>query len=115
ARMYVFLVTSVAGSMALVFAWERTGRVGYLVGAVATVLVGLQFHTLMIFAAFLVFLPGLARGDIRKLRAGALAFVAIVFCFGVIDHLISMAYPRSVEADTVPNPVGNGPHAALVP
>jgi hypothetical protein len=115
ARMYVFLVTCVAGFMALVFAWERTGRAGYLVAAVATGLVGLQFHTLMIFTAFLVFLPGLARGDIRKLRAGAVAFVAIVVGFEVIDHLISMAYPQSVEADTVPDPVGNGPHAALVP
>ena len=115
ARMYVFLVTCVAGFMALVFAWERTGRVGYLVAAVVTGLVGLQFHTLMIFTAFLVFLPGLARGDIRQLRAGAVAFLAIVVSFEVIDHLISMAYPQSVEADTVPDPVGNGPHAALVP
>ena len=56
ARMYVFLVTCVAGYMALIFAWERSGRVGYLAAAVVTLLVGIQFHTLAIFAAFLVFL-----------------------------------------------------------
>src|SRR6185437_4859069 len=31
ARMYVFLVTGVTGFMALLFAWERTGRSAYLV------------------------------------------------------------------------------------
>ncbi len=113
ARMYVFLVTSVAGYMALVFAWERTGRVGYLVGAVVTLLIGLQFHTLAIFAAFLVLLPGLIHGDVRQLRAGLVAFVTIAIGFVVINHLISMAYPQSVDSDS--GPVGNGPHAAWVP
>src|SRR3984885_2586705 len=46
ARMYVFLVACVTGYMTLVFAWERTGRSRYLVAAVITLLVGLQFHTL---------------------------------------------------------------------
>jgi hypothetical protein len=113
ARMYVFLVTSVAGYMALIFAWERSGRVGYLVAAVATLLVGLQFHTLAIFAAFLVFLPGLLQGDSRKFWAGAVAFGVLVLGFEVINHLISMAYPQSVEPDAGSG--GNGPHAALVP
>jgi hypothetical protein len=114
ARMYVFLVTSVAAYMALVFAWERTGRVGYLVGAVATLLVGIQFHTLAIFAAFLVFLPGLAQGDSRKFWAGMVAFVTLAIGFEIINHLISLAYPQNVdsEGDAVG---GNGPHAAVVP
>jgi hypothetical protein len=113
ARMYVFLVTCVAGYMALVLAWERGGRVGYLVAAVVTLLVGLQFHTLAIFAAFLVFFPGLARGDERKLWMGLAAFVALAVGFELINHLISTAYPQSVESDD--GPVGNGPHAALIP
>ena len=65
ARMYVFLTTSVAGFMSLVFAWERTSRLGYLLAAVAVMLVGLQFHTLAVFAAFIVLIPGLLRGDAR--------------------------------------------------
>lgn len=113
ARMYVFLVTCVAGYMALLFAWERSGRIGYLVGAVVTLFVGLQFHTLAIFASFLVFLPGLLQGDIRKFRAGLIAFVIIVGGFAVINHLISMAYPQSVESES--GAVSNGPHATLVP
>jgi 4-amino-4-deoxy-L-arabinose transferase-like glycosyltransferase len=113
ARMYVFLVTSVAAYMALVFAWERTGRIGYLVGAVATLFVGLQFHTLAIFASFLVLFPGLLRGDVRRFRVGLIAFTVIVGGFAAINHLISMAYPQSVESDA--GAVSNGPHAALVP
>ena len=112
-RMYVFLVTCVAAYMALVFAWERAGRSGYLVGAVVALFVGLQFHTLAIFASFLGFLPGLVRGDSRKFWAGFVAFTIIVVGFTVINHLISMAYPQSVESDA--GAVSNGPHAALVP
>lgn len=113
ARMYVFLVTCVAGYMALVFTWERTGRSGYLIAAVATLYVGLQFHTLAIFAAFLVFLPGLVQGDVRKFRAGFIAFAVIVIGFAVINHLISMAYPQSVESGA--GAISNGPHAIFVP
>jgi hypothetical protein len=114
ARMYVFLVTCVTGYMALLFAWERTGRSGYLVGAVFTLMVGLQFHTLAIFAAFLVFLPGLVQGDERKFWAGAIAFVAIAVGFEVMNHLITIAYPHGVESsDNGAN--DNGPHAAVVP
>jgi hypothetical protein len=113
ARMYVFLVTCVAAYMALVVAWERSGRVGYLVAAVVTLLVGIQFHTLAIFAAFLVFLPGLLQGDSRKFWAAVLAFAIIVVAFKGINTWIGHAYPQSVEADN--GPVGNGPHAAVIP
>ena len=113
ARMYVFLVTCVTGYMALLFAWERSGRPGYLVAAVVTLLVGIQFHTLAIFAAFLVFLPGLLQGDPGRLRAAALAFAVIVIGFEAINTWIGHAYPRSVESDN--GAVMNGPHAAVVP
>jgi hypothetical protein len=113
ARMYVFLVTCVAGYMALIFAWERSGRVGYLLTAVVTLLVGIQFHTLAIFAAFLVFLPGLLQGDSRKFWAAVLAFAVIVVGFEAINTWIDHAYPQSVESDN--GPVVNGPHAAVIP
>lgn len=112
ARMYVFLVTCVAGYMALLFAWERSGRIGYLVAAVVTMLVGIQFHTLAVFAAFLVLVPGLLQGDSRKFWAGAVAFVVIVGGFEAINTWIGHAYPQSVEADT--GPITNGPHASFV-
>jgi len=113
ARMYVFLVTCVAGYLALVFAWERSGRLGYLVAAVVTLLVGIQFHTLAIFAAFLVLLPGLVRGDARMFWRGVAAFAVIVGGFATINWLIGHAYPQTVESDA--GAVVNGPHAAVVP
>ena len=113
ARMYVFLVTCVAGYLALVFAWERTGRVGYLAAAVVTILVGIQFHTLAIFAAFLVLFPGLVRGDARLFWWGVVAFAVIVGGFAAINWLIGHAYPQTVESDA--GAVVNGPHAAVVP
>ena len=113
ARMYVFLVTCVAGYLALVFAWERTGRSGYLAAAVVTLLVGIQFHTLAIFAAFLVLFPGLVRGDARLFWQGVVAFVVIVGGFATINWLIGHAYPQTVESDA--GAVVNGPHAAVVP
>jgi uncharacterized membrane protein len=113
ARMYVFLATSVAGFIGLVFEWERTDRTGYLIAAVAVMLIGLQFHTLAVFAAFLVFIPGLLQGDLRKLGAGALAFAAIVAGFFAINAWISSEYPQSVGAED--GAVLNGPHAALIP
>ena len=113
ARMYVFLVTCVAGYLALVFAWERTGRVSYLAAAVVTLLVGIQFHTLAIFAAFLVLFPGLVRGDGRLFWRGVAAFVLIVGGFATINWLIGHAYPQTVESDA--GAVMNGPHAAVIP
>jgi hypothetical protein len=113
ARMYVFLVTCVAGYMVFLFEWERSGRIGYLVAAVVTMVVGIQFHTLAIFAAFLVLLPGLLQADARKFWVGVVAFAVMAVGFKVINTLIDHAYPQSVEADS--GPVGNGPHAAFVP
>ncbi|HEY0340451.1 MAG TPA: glycosyltransferase family 39 protein, partial [Steroidobacteraceae bacterium] len=113
ARMYVFLVTCVTAYMALIFAWERSGRVGYLVAAVIALLIGIQFHTLAIFAAFLVFLPALLQGDSRKFWGAVVAFAVIVIGFKAINTWIGHAYPQSVQADD--GPVSNGPHAAVIP
>lgn len=112
ARMYVFLVASVAGFMALVFEWERTQRTSYLLAAIIVMLVGLQFHTLAIFAAFLVLMPGMLHGEPRRMWQGIAAFVAICAGFLVINTWISHSYPQDVAADSGPG--GNGPRAALI-
>lgn len=113
ARMYVFLVTGVAGFMALLFAWERTGRRGYLVGAVVEMAVSLGFHQLSIFAAWLCFLPGLLSGDRKKLRQGAVAFVAVAAEFIALNHWINSEYPHALGAiDGTPI---NGPRAVAPP
>lgn len=113
ARMYVFLVTGVAGFMALLFAWERTGRSGYLIAAVVEMAVSLEFHTLAIFAAWLCFLPGALSGDRRRLRQGAVAFAAIVGAFVALNRWIASAYPHALGAiDGTPI---NGPRAMAPP
>ncbi|HEX5206469.1 MAG TPA: glycosyltransferase family 39 protein [Steroidobacteraceae bacterium] len=109
ARMYVFLVTGVAGFMALLFAWERTGKVGFLVAAVIEMAVTLEFHTLAIFADWLCFLPGLLAGDSRRLRQGAIAFVVIAAEFGALNHWIGQHYPHAADALAVA--VSNAPRA----
>jgi hypothetical protein len=113
ARMYVFLVTGVAGFMALLFAWERTGRSGYLIGAVLEMAVSLEFHTLSIFAAWLCFLPGLVSGERRKLWQGTVAFVAIAVEFVALNHWISTQYPHALGA--LAGTPANAPRAMATP
>jgi hypothetical protein len=113
ARMYVFLVTGVTAFMALLFAWERTGRSGYLVAAVIEMAVSLEFHTLSIFAAWLCFLPGLLSGDRRQLRQGAVAFAAIAAEFVALDRWMKAEYPHTT-GDIVGTLI-NGPRAVAPP
>jgi hypothetical protein len=113
ARMYVFLVTGVTGFIALLFAWERTGRSGYLIGAVLEMAVSLEFHTLSIFAVWLCFLPGLVSGDRRKLWQGAVAFAAIAAEFVALSYWISTQYPHALGA--LAGTPANAPRAAAPP
>ena len=113
ARMYVFLVTGVTAFMALVFAWERSGRSGYLIAAVLEMAVSLEFHTLSIFAAWLCFLPGLLRGDRRRLWQGAAAFAAIALEFVALNHWIKAEYPHTL-GPVLGTPI-NGPRALAPP
>lgn len=113
ARMYVFLVTGVTGFMALIFAWERTGRSGYLIAAVLEMAVSLEFHTLTIFAVWLCMLPGLLSGDRRKLWQGAAAFIAIAAEFLALNYWISIEYPHAL-GDIAGTPL-NSPRAVPPP
>ena len=114
ARMYVFLVTGVTGFMALLFAWERTGRSAYLVAAVIEMAVSLQFHTLSIFAAWLCFLPGLVSGDRRRLWLGTAAFAVIAVEYLALNRWIAAEYPHQI-ADAIAAAVTNAPRAAHAP
>ena len=97
ARMYTFLVGCVAGYMLLLFEWERTDRAIYLAAAVVVLLIGVQFHTLAVFAAFMALYPGLVRGEIHKVVLGSIAFAAIVAGFVSIDHWIATQYPDASD------------------
>src|SRR5262245_10998887 len=78
ARMYVFLVASAAGFAWALFAWERTNRWSFLVVATLVLLIGIQFHTLVVFSALLLFYPGLLHGDLRRVIGGTIAFAIVV-------------------------------------
>jgi len=93
ARMYIFLMACLTGYTILVFEWERSGRLGALVAAVAVLIVGIQFHTLAVFGSFLVFYPGLLHGDRRKLVAGAIAFAVIVLAYALVSRWVGSFYP----------------------
>lgn len=93
ARMYVFLLASLALYSICLFRWERTDRSAWLAGAVLVMLMALQFHTLAVFGAFLVFFPGLLHADERKLLLGAVAFAAIAGGYWLISGWVSSFYP----------------------
>jgi Dolichyl-phosphate-mannose-protein mannosyltransferase len=93
ARMYIFLQASLIGYAILVFEWERTDRIGMLIAAVAVMLIGIQFHALAVFGAFIVFFPGLLHADRRKFLAGMAAFAVIVVGYALISHWVSSFYP----------------------
>ncbi len=98
ARMYIFLIACLAGYTALVFAWERTNELVFLWGALIVMLVGIQFHVLAVFGAFIVFFPGLLHADRRRLIWGAIAFAVIVGGFEGVSHWVSSFYPPHPES-----------------
>ena len=115
ARMYTFLVTCVAGYMILLFRWERTDNAAYLAAAVLTLIVGIQFQTLAIFAAFMAFYPGLVRGELHKVLLGAAAFAAILAGFMAIDHWVASAYPTAREVASDDGGAGGARAASAIP
>lgn len=107
ARMYVFLVTCVAAYIVLLLEWERTGRTRWLVAASIALVIGIQFHQLAVFGAFLVLYPGLLRADGRRLALGIAAFAAIAVSFFLMSHWIDSYFPDTAI-------VASGPRAAAV-
>jgi hypothetical protein len=94
ARMYAFLCVSVAAYMIFIFRWERTNSRNALIAGVVAMLVAIQFQEIAIFASFLVFFPGLAHGDAKKLRAGIVAFIVILVCFLAISDVTKSFYSQ---------------------
>ncbi len=93
ARMYIFFLAALAGYTILIFEWERTDRLRYLVGATLVMLIGISFHTLTVFGAFIVFFPGLLHADRRKLLQGLAAFIVILIGYELISRWITSLYP----------------------
>jgi hypothetical protein len=93
ARMYIFMITFVTASMACLFTWERTGRVSWLIAAVAAFIVGIDMQLLAVGTVLMFLLPGLLSGDLRILSYGTAAAAAGAVGFVAIDALTSAQYP----------------------
>jgi hypothetical protein len=99
ARMYIFLVTCLAGYTALIFEWERSDRTVWLVAAVIVMLIGVQFHVLAVFGSFLLLFPGLLAANVRKLWCGGIGFVVVVAGFAVASRWTESFYPPGLKTD----------------
>lgn len=114
-RMYAFLCASLAAYMILIFRWERTNSRNALIAGVLAMLVAIQFQEIAIFASFLVFFPGLAHGDTKKLRAGIVAFIVILVSFLAISHVTNGFYPKlATDYAVAVDPLGEAPHHSYV-
>lgn len=93
ARMYIFLIAAVAACMVCVFAWERSGHLGWLIGAVAALVVGIELQALAVTVTLLFLMPGILQGDLRKLLYGVAGGVVVAIAYVLIDRWVDMHYP----------------------
>ncbi len=115
ARMYIFLVTCVAATMVLVFAWERTNRIRWLVAAASTLILGMDMQVLSVAGIFIFLMPGLVHSDARRLLQGILASVVAFIGFVVINTLVEAQYPVPPPefAASLPTPAPAGSDVPL--
>lgn len=95
ARMYIFLMTYVTCSMACLFRWESTQRIGWLLASAAFLVIGLDMQMLAVGAVLMLLLPGALHGDVRQLRNGALAAGFVVVAFVVMNAWVEGHYPSN--------------------
>jgi hypothetical protein len=93
ARMYIFLLAAVAACMVFVFAWERSGRLGWLVAAVATLVVGIDLQALAVTMILLFLMPGILQGDLRKLLYGTAAAAIVGIAYVLFNNWTDAQYP----------------------
>lgn len=93
ARMYIFLLAAVAASIVCVFAWERSGRIGWLLGAVVALVIGIDLQALAVTTILLFLLPGIVQGDLRKLLYGSAAAAVVALSYVLINGWVDAQYP----------------------
>lgn len=93
ARMYIFLLAAVAGCMVCVFAWERSGRIGWLLGGVMALVIGIELHALAVTTVLLFLMPGILQGDFRKLLYGSIAAAIVMVSYLLINGWVDSHYP----------------------
>jgi hypothetical protein len=93
ARMYIFMLACIASALVCFFAWERNGRIGWLLGAVVALIVGIELHALTVTMTPLLLLPGILQGDRRKVLQGLIAGCIVMTAYLLIDGWVNAQYP----------------------
>src|SRR5262249_40860999 len=93
ARMYIFLLVAVAACMVCVFAWERTGRLAWLIGGVLALVIGIDLQALAVTTILLFLIPGILQGDVRKLLYGSVAAAVVMLAYLLINGWVNSHYP----------------------
>jgi 4-amino-4-deoxy-L-arabinose transferase-like glycosyltransferase len=93
ARMYIFMLACIASALVCIFAWERSGRIGWLIGAVLALTLGIELHALTVTMSPLLLLPGLLQGDRRKVLQGLIAGCVVMTAYLLIDGWVNAQYP----------------------
>lgn len=93
ARMYIFMLACIAGCLVCTFAWERSGRLGWLIGAALTLVVGIELHALAFTCVLLLLMPGLLHVDRRKFAYGLAAMSVVMIAYLIIDGWANAQYP----------------------
>jgi hypothetical protein len=93
ARMYIFLLAAVAACMVCVFAWERSGRISWLLGGVVALVIGIELHALAVTTVLLFLMPGILQGDLRKLLYGGIAAAIVMGSYLLINAWVDSHYP----------------------
>jgi 4-amino-4-deoxy-L-arabinose transferase-like glycosyltransferase len=95
ARMYIFLLASVATMLICVFEWERTNRLSWLVAATVALIIGMDFQLLAATMVLLFAYPGILRGSLSRLLWGAGAGALTIAAYLLINHLVTSQYPHT--------------------
>jgi hypothetical protein len=93
ARMYIFMLACIAGCLVCIFEWERSDRLGWLIGAVLTLVIGIELHALAVTCVLLFMLPSLLHADRRKFAYGLAAASAVMVAYLFIDGWQNSQYP----------------------
>src|SRR5688500_15660415 len=93
ARMYIFLLAAVAACMGCVFAWERSGRLGWLVGGVVALASGIDLRALAGATSLLVLMAGIRQGDPPELLYGGVAAAIVMVSYLLINGWVDSHYP----------------------
>ena len=93
ARMYIFMLACVASALVCIFRWERSNSIGWLLGGLLALLVGIELHALAVTCALLFLMPGLLQGDQRKLAYGLGAMAVAMVAYLFIDGWVNSNYP----------------------